>query len=121
MALAEAENAKAASERKEAIAKEERRHAARMHEIALVEATHLKALRTAWHAAQASIIEDSTGLVEIDQALFPRWADPSWKAFRGRAHLAGAAKVGAITVNLRDISGALPHEPELAWAHGASI
>ena len=119
LALAEEETAKAAAQRKDAIAREERRHAARMQEIALVEATHLKALRMSWHAAQTSIIEDSTGLVEIDQALFPRWADPSWKSFRGRAHLAGAAKVGAITVNLRDIPGALPHEPELAWAHGA--
>lgn len=99
---------------------ESRRHESRLNEITRVEQTHLTALRDAWHRGQRQIVDDTQALLAIDQSLFARWSDPAWRTFLGRAALTGAAKVGAVTVNLREIPGALPTEPELAWPAGAA-
>lgn len=96
------------------------RHTARLSEIALVESNRLTALRKDWHDAQMLILHDEQALIAIEHEHFRPWRDGYWSSFRGRTSPSGAAKIGSVTLNLRDIPGALPADSALAWPAGAS-
>ena len=103
-----------------ALEAELRRHATRLDEIAAIEATRLASLRSAWANAQTQVVEAAHALTEAEHTLFPRWSDPSWKAFRGRDTLAGCARIGTVTLALKDIAGSIPDDPALAWPTGVA-
>ena len=102
-----------------AVAAEQLRHTTRIAELDAIETTRLRTLRNHWSEAQRQVIEDGHALVDAEHAHFPRWSDPSWKSFCGPKGLVGCARVGSITVALKEIPGAIPDDPALAWPGGA--
>ena len=103
----------------ELLRKEKTRHEDRKLEIAAVISVREQALRTEWKVNRDQVSQDTQQIISLDRKLFPSWSDESWSSFHGRSSSIAAAKVGALTVSLNSIAGALPVDPDLAWPAGS--